>query len=379
MKIKSISFLFIKHELENWTGGNNYYKNLIYLLADIHHLNIIILTDNFAYARQNISNKKIKIVELSILKRSSFFYYLRKVIAICFKYDVLLLKKMRELNIFFSSHKALASNKITSAGWIPDLQHVHLKQFFSKRDLIYRDKLFQNIINNSDIIFCSSEFGKKDIIKYYSIKDSDKIIPLKFPYLENDKDFKQKKFNKNKKNFLVFFPSQYWMHKNHEILISVSEIIKKNNDNISIICSGNVKDYRNKNHYQNLINKIKKKKLEDVIQLKDFLDRGDYLNLFKNCDLIINPSKFEGWSTIVEEARYYCKYICLSNIPVHLEQNHPGAFYFNPNKCIDLYNLILNLKKKKLQKKNIEKDCRKSRSNLVKDIKKKYSKILKGL
>ena len=46
---------------------------------------------------------------------------------------------------------------------------------------------------------------------------------------------------------------------------------------------------------------------------------------------LINPSKFEGWSTTVEEAKSLGKTIILSDIPVHREQAPSLGRYFDPD------------------------------------------------
>jgi hypothetical protein len=43
---------------------------------------------------------------------------------------------------------------------------------------------------------------------------------------------------------------------------------------------------------------------------------------------IVQPSQFEGWSTVVEDTRALGKTCILSAIAVHREQNPPGAVYF---------------------------------------------------
>jgi hypothetical protein len=44
----------------------------------------------------------------------------------------------------------------------------------------------------------------------------------------------------------------------------------------------------------------------------------------------VQPSLFEGWSTVVEDARVLGRRLLLSDIPVHREQNPAGAEYFEP-------------------------------------------------
>jgi len=57
----------------------------------------------------------------------------------------------------------------------------------------------------------------------------------------------------------------------------------------------------------------------------------------------LNPSLFEGWSTTVEEARSIGKRVVLSDICVHLEQDPPGATYFDRNNPDDLAHKLYEL------------------------------------
>jgi hypothetical protein len=50
----------------------------------------------------------------------------------------------------------------------------------------------------------------------------------------------------------------------------------------------------------------------------------------------VQPSKSEGWSTVVEDARGLGKRILLSDIDVHREQDPPRAGYFRPDDAKEL-------------------------------------------
>jgi hypothetical protein len=46
---------------------------------------------------------------------------------------------------------------------------------------------------------------------------------------------------------------------------------------------------------------------------------------------IIQPSLFEGWSTVVEDVKAMNQHIIVSDLNVHRDQLGVQAFYFNPN------------------------------------------------
>jgi hypothetical protein len=55
---------------------------------------------------------------------------------------------------------------------------------------------------------------------------------------------------------------------------------------------------------------------------------------------VIQPSLFEGWSTVVEDARVLGKPTILSDISVHLEQNPPNSLFFEQHSPQHLAKLL---------------------------------------
>jgi hypothetical protein len=60
----------------------------------------------------------------------------------------------------------------------------------------------------------------------------------------------------------------------------------------------------------------------------------------KNSIAIIQPSLFEGWSTVVEDAKALNQWILLSDIPVHREQIQNNVDFFEPKNSSMLAALI---------------------------------------
>ena len=62
----------------------------------------------------------------------------------------------------------------------------------------------------------------------------------------------------------------------------------------------------------------------------------------KNCKSIIQPSLFEGWSTVNEDAKAENVFILAANLNVNKEQlqDYPNYRLFNPSDANDLSNEI---------------------------------------
>ena len=59
-----------------------------------------------------------------------------------------------------------------------------------------------------------------------------------------------------------------------------------------------------------------------------FIPRDQQIALMRCCAAMVQPSLFEGWSTVLEDARCLGVRIIASDLAVHIEQNLPAALYF---------------------------------------------------
>ena len=116
-----------------------------------------------------------------------------------------------------------------------------------------------------------------------------------------------------------------------KFLLEIAKIIKKKRINIKIYFCGKTDNYKNQNHFKLINDKIYKLKLDKIIKNFGEVSVKQLNKLQKECLAFVNPSLYEGWSTINEEARSNLKYIFLSDISGHREQNNYGSIYFNLN------------------------------------------------
>jgi hypothetical protein len=70
------------------------------------------------------------------------------------------------------------------------------------------------------------------------------------------------------------------------------------------------------------------------------IDRRKQLKLMQHSKAVIQPSLFEGWSTVIEDAKALSKTVIASDIPVHKEQLNDHGFYFEPHNHTILINRI---------------------------------------
>ena len=76
--------------------------------------------------------------------------------------------------------------------------------------------------------------------------------------------------------------------------------------------------------------------MSDYIRFLGVIPRDHQILLMSHSLAVIQPSKFEGWSTVVEDAKSLQAQLILSNIPVHQEQMEDKGFYFSPDNVEEL-------------------------------------------
>ena len=69
------------------------------------------------------------------------------------------------------------------------------------------------------------------------------------------------------------------------------------------------------------------------------------MSLMKFSIAVINPSKSEGWSSTVEQAKSLGKFVLLSNLTVHKEQNPRRSYFFRVDDDFRLSKKILHMSK----------------------------------
>ena len=114
-----------------------------------------------------------------------------------------------------------------------------------------------------------------------------------------------------------------------------------------IICTNQGTDYKNLEEL-----KINHPYCDSIKLLKNQNNQSVF-NLYKNCQLFVLPSLYEGFGIPILEASFHRKVIALSSIPVFKEITFNKHLYFNPRNPKKIAESIYNiLKNKRVQKKN---------------------------
>lgn len=232
-------------------------------------------------------------------------------------------------------------------GWIPDFQEKYLPELFEEKELIERNAMQNSFINYDIPVVFSSCDAQKDFLKFHPEGKNLKTFIAQFAVTHPD--FSNENIDSLKKKFgitkdYLFCANQFWTHKNHLFLFEAYKEAKEKGLDLQLVCSGKLSDRRDKEYSDKIRSFIKDNHLEDDIKILGFIERTEQLCLMRNSYAVVQPSLFEGWSTVVEDAKCLNKFIFLSNLRVHQEQISNNVSFFDPRNKSDLVEKLLNVK-----------------------------------
>lgn len=217
--------------------------------------------------------------------------------------------------------------------WIPDFQHCRLPEMFPEEERKERDRRYARIARNATRVIVSSRDALNDLA-LVAPKAVDKARVLSFVaqvpagLYNSDPTWVCERYNLPRRFF--YLPNQFWKHKNHLVVLQALELLHSRRPEITVVCTGDTRDYRHSQYFAQLQDRIAETGLNDNLVILGKVPHEDVLQLMRQSVAVLQPSLFEGWSTLVEEAKSIGKRIIISDIPVHREQRPPAAVFFDP-------------------------------------------------
>lgn len=347
---------------ENWIGGVYYILNLIEALkllpedqqpeisifyssekdlASVRrigypHIKYVLLENNMQLPRRLIRVIARKLLRLQLFNPSIRNKVPRNYYSAIFPSPLVFDKKISRKKIY----------------WIPDFQEAWLPQFFSEKEIALRKSVQQRIAHSPDHVIFSSYDAQKDFMRLYpgsTVKQHILQFATSHPQGYESIDFGQLQEKYQLPAGYFFCPNQFWVHKNQLLVL---QAIKKLRDefsrNIVVVFSGKQFDQRNKDYSTSILEYIDQHALSPNVRILGFIDRGEQLRIMKEAIAVIQPSLFEGWSTVVEDVKAMDQQIIASGIGVHREQLGENGIYFDPADSDTLVRAILEFTPKQV-------------------------------
>jgi len=226
---------------------------------------------------------------------------------------------------------------------VHDLMHRYERRFpeaSSNRMYKTRERHYSRISKYAKSIFVDSDIGKNQMIKSYNT-DFNKVhtlpyIPPQYIFNEGTNINVHELYDLPKK--FIFYPAQFWLHKNHKSLLEATLRIKKQYPDIFLVFVG-----QKKNGYQSIIQSIKKYNLSENIKILDYIPNKHMPELYKAARAMIMPTFFGPTNIPPLEAMALGCPVAISNIYAMPKQIGEAGLVFDPNSIDEIVNTMISL------------------------------------
>jgi glycosyltransferase involved in cell wall biosynthesis len=242
------------------------------------------------------------------------------------KFEKLLRTQGIQLAVFLSPNPlALIVHSVPIVTTVWDLGHRDLPELpeFS-RDNTFKEREFfyENTLPRSWMVLVDSEVTKKRIENLYGVKASrvHKIGLLPFrPIMDSAENYSPPYSN------YIFYPAQFWSHKNHLRLIDAFKLVQKHLPDLNLVFSGS-----DKGHLTETLDYVEKIGLTNRVFYTGFVSRAEYWSLLQNSNCLVFPSLLGPTNLPPLEAGLVGKKMAISDF--HFENmpfKNENLFYFD--------------------------------------------------
>src|ERR1017187_191819 len=337
---------------ENWIGGTYYIQNLISALNNLPEsslFELVIFTENNEHYTELKNSthypflvRGSHVVRLSLIKRM-----VNRIGRAINNQNIFSVLISDIAWVFPGNNERLFKKDQPFLYWIPDFQENYLPEYFSHQEITRRKQIQANIIKTGKYILFSSQSARNDFNEIYPLNNLNQfVLNFAVTHPELKECFsKMDKFNIPRLFFIC--SNQFYKHKNHITLFKAIQLLKKEGHDICVVFTGKEQDERHPEFFKEIIEMIQVLEIENQVKLLGFINREDQLCLMKNAVAIIQPSLFEGWSTVIEDAKALRAKVIASDINVHREQlNSYGlSLLFGATNEIELAKCLLTIGK----------------------------------
>lgn len=232
--------------------------------------------------------------------------------------------------------------------WIPDFQHRHLPWFFSRPGWWKREIGFQaqTRFTRKRIVMLSSETARADCEAFFPKCRGHTRVVRFAPAVDVEAIHAraaQAVAARALPERYFYLPNHFWAHKNHAVVLDALRILRKEGaleDMLPVVMSGPTTDSRDPTLFKRTMVYAETEGLAPWFRHLGLIPFDDVLALNARAVALLNPSRFEGWASSVEEAKALGTPMVLSDIVVHREQQ-PNALFFGPDEPAELARLLL--------------------------------------
>jgi glycosyltransferase involved in cell wall biosynthesis len=219
---------------------------------------------------------------------------------------------------------------------LPELPEVSYDRKFEQREGTYIQSL-----KKAFRVTVDGDYSKRNVVKRYNL-DEKRIKVLKF--LPNIRVLNADSYIDIKKKYkitgdYIFYPAQFWAHKNHIYILKAIKILKEEeNIKINAIFSGS-----DKGNLDYILKVSREYGIDSLVHYIGFAPDSEIPYLYKQSLSLVMPTLLGPTNIPPLEAFLYETPVCYSDTPFFREQVDGAVFFLDLNNPLSLVNNLISI------------------------------------
>ena len=227
--------------------------------------------------------------------------------------------------------------------WIPDFQYAFFPNLFPPSEVRALQEAHARIATRTGIVVLSS---KTSLEHFESLYPKARATVRVWSFCSAIT--KQERVGPDPRELMrlpqtyLYVANQFWAHKDHLTLFQALHELHQEGLCLEVVCTGRLEDRRDPDYARRVQAFIQEHGLADHVRILGHIERSAQVQVMRHCAAVIQPSRFEGWGTVVEDAKACGRPVILSDIAVHKEQL-PGGHFFEAGSSRALSDVLRQL------------------------------------
>ncbi|PZP27308.1 MAG: hypothetical protein DI603_22335 [Roseateles depolymerans] len=218
-------------------------------------------------------------------------------------------------------------------GYIADLQHAHLPQFFAPEDIDVRNKAYQSMLEHAPSVIVNARAVAHDIARLFPEARA-RVVALPFsaaprPEWLEWNEVPLERYGIESPYFII--SNQFWQHKDHLTAFRALALLGESSREVQLVCTGEPHDFRNPDHFPMLMREAASLGIKDRLRVLGLIPKRDQIALMRASLAVVQPTLFEGGpgGGAVFDAVALGIPAIVSDIPVNREIDEPNVSFFH--------------------------------------------------
>jgi glycosyltransferase involved in cell wall biosynthesis len=222
-----------------------------------------------------------------------------------------------------------------------DLQEQYYPENFFWWQRSWRYQVHSRLLGRARYVICESGHVKTDIIRRFGVPEDRVVVIAAAPQrqlVQTDDQLKAARIRLQLPENFLFYPAQFWTHKNHVRLIEAFRYVVFKFPDLKLVFTGKKSDA-----YGAVMRAIRKFGLSNRVLHLGYVKQDDLHSIYQLAMALVLPSLFESVSIPIYEAFQVGTPVAASSIFAISEQVGDAGLLFDPKSVASIKDAILRI------------------------------------